>query len=206
MTDYQLQYDEGVTLESENSEFRRSDDRTLHSTHLVLTNKNLLYVREKIRMFGANEVYIDRYPLRDIKVIDGKAQIRLTKHGDCQAFAISMRSGEVTFYLYNTGSFKPRKETIRWANAISMAVTGKPLQENTPEKAAIPGVGFLAETIKGTVDTFKEAWGGTNTPDSPQVSAVADMVSAKCTGCRAPLSGVKGQRVQCRYCDTEQVL
>ena len=42
----------------------------------------------------------------------------------------------------------------------------------------------------------------TTTPPQPP----ANQTTRKCIGCTAPLSGTQGQKVTCKYCDTEQVI
>jgi len=39
-----------------------------------------------------------------------------------------------------------------------------------------------------------------------QQNSSVERVSTKCSGCHAPITGVKGKSAVCKYCDTEQVL
>jgi len=65
---------------------------------------------------------------------------------------------------------------------------------------AIPGAAYAAETLKGTVDTFKHAFGMKSGSPNPEKGA------RKCTSCGASISGVIGRVVRCPYCDSDQQL
>ena len=94
------------------------------------------------------------------------------------------------------------KDILKWINNISQILTGTtPQAENTKNIMAIPGTAQIAGTVKDTIGAFKDAFGikgkGNQTPEN---------VTTKCIGCRAPLSGAKGQTVRCKYCDTDNTL
>lgn len=169
----------------------------VYADELILTNLNIIHVKKGI--FG-NTKNVKKYPVNQIKIFNGQPQAMLGKQ----------RNGSPQLEIYFLHGLEcfgfqslPKKEVVKWIKAISHLVTG---QESTtvPSGFAIPGTEYLSETIKGTVDTFKNTFGINSKKIDNGISF--EMVTKKCISCSAPLIGEKRQTIHCKYCDTDQVL
>lgn len=168
-----------------------------YTDELILTNQNIIHVKKGV--FG-NTKNVKKYPVNQIKLFNGNPQAMLGKQRN--------GSSQLEIYFLNGHEFfgfqsLNKKEVVQWINAISHLVTG---HESTtvPSGFAIPGTEYLSETIKGTVDTFKNTFGIKSQKIDNGVSS--ERVIKKCISCSAPLIGKKRQTMQCKYCDTDQVL
>ncbi len=180
-------------------------DRVMHgglmasyTDELILTNQNIVYISKG--MFG-NTKSIQRFPINQIKMYNGEPQVIYGKqqNGSPQ-LEIYFMNGHKYFAFQSSG----KKEVTRWVNAIYELLTGnRPSTNPEGTSSAIPGTEYLAKTFKDTIDTFKSTFG----VKTKSNTGVADeKVTKKCISCSAPLSGEKGQIVNCIYCDTDQVL
>lgn len=169
----------------------------VYTDELILTNQNIIHVKKGV--FG-NTKNVKKYPVNQIKIFNGQPQAILGKQ----------RNGTPQLEIYFLNGLEcfgfqslAKKEVVQWINAISNLVTGH--ESNTvPSVFAIPGTEYLSETIKGTVDTFKNTF-GINTKKTDN-SVPSEMVTKKCISCSAPLIGKRRQTMHCKYCDTDQVL
>lgn len=116
-----LDADEGILLQATEIEHYGEREDTLDE--LVLTNKNLIYSYEyKASMFAKAEQRLEKIPLTDIKVVNGKVQVMRIDHDDY---------GDVLQILFIDGTreyfsfFKPKKDIPLWINAITCAITGE---------------------------------------------------------------------------------
>lgn len=165
---------------------------------LILTNLALLVVHKGT--FGKVK-NVQRFPLDQVRVVDGRPQVHpgasseemlqlqvCFTHG-IESFTLGEPDGgfddpELSLrglLLSASGKAKKNEEkqyVASWCDAISGAVLGKPYEEDCSSQ-------------------YGEAKRG---------SASAAHATNRCIGCRAPVSGVQGQRVVCSYCDTEQVI
>lgn len=170
----------------------------LYSDELVLTNVALVVIHKSI-MGGVKD--IQRFSLDQVKVVNGVPQALLGasssgeqqlhvhfSHG-VEAFTLGRADndpGGLLDVLLISPRDKEKRNIAAWQSAISQAVLALP-QKVAP--ARIP------QTLSPKETSPQKA-------SSPSPLAV----TKKCMGCRAPLSGVQGQKVTCNYCDTEQVL
>lgn len=170
----------------------------LYSDELVLTNVALVVIHKSI-MGGVKD--IQRFSLDQVKVVNGVPQALLGasssgeqqlhvhfSHG-VEAFTLGRADndpGGLLDVLLISPRDKEKRNIAAWQSAISQAVLALP-QKVAP--AHIP------QTLSPKETSPQKA-------SSPSPLAV----TKKCMGCRAPLSGVQGQKVTCNYCDTEQVL
>ena len=202
MAKYQLQSYEGVVLQETGICYEPNKLSTAYTDELILTNLNLIHVRKGVFMGTKGVRYI---PLNQVKVIGGK----------CQALVGKAQNGHAILQIYTqqgTEEFafrtKAKKNAGIWANEISRLVTGRD-SENALESQDAPEYDF-EDTVVGQL---KEAFGevgaafgiGFGKSGQQQKSSV-ERVSTKCSGCHAPITGVKGKAAVCKYCDTEQVL
>lgn len=176
----------------------------LYSDELVLTNIALVVIHKSI-MGGIKDT--QRFPLDQIKILNGVPQALLgtSSSGENQlhvhflhgteAFALGRAdddSGGILDILLVSPQDKERRNIAAWQSAISQAVLA------LPQKVASA---HIPQTISPKETSPQNPSSSLPTPPTRPTS-----VTKKCMGCRAPLSGVQGQKVTCNYCDTEQVL
>lgn len=202
MAKYQLQSNEGVVLQETGICYEPNKLSTAYTDELILTNLNLIHVRKGIFMGTKGVRYI---PLNQVKVIGGK----------CQALVGKAQNGYAILQIYTqqgTEEFafptKAKKNAGIWANEISRLVTGRD-SENALESQDAPKYDF-EDTVVGQLKyAFGEvgaAFGIGFGKSGQQQKSSVERVSTKCSGCHAPITGVKGKAAVCKYCDTEQVL
>lgn len=195
MAVFNLMPNESIILKSQN--VAHGGLMAIHTDELILTTQNIIHVKKGV--FG-NTKNVKRYAVNQIKTFNGEPQAILGKqrNGSSQLEIYFLNGHECFGFQSMT-----KKEVVQWINAITKLVTG---HESTtvPLGFAIPGTEYLAETIKGTVDTFKNTIGIKSKKTDNGVSS--EKVTKKCISCSAPLTGNKGQTMHCKYCDTAQVL
>lgn len=183
MANYSLGPNEGIIIQYEGVYHNRK-----HS-EIVLTNQNLICVEANRGVFKTTYNTL-KYPVNQIKVVNGQAQASVMKDGDDWTLQILMKNGTEKFKF--SGEFyerlKKKQEADRWVEQISLLLTGKSA-ENITDSSLIGGVKNVLGSIGINVKAKK-----------------SENVTAKCIGCMAPLSGQQGQTVRCKYCDTEQTL
>lgn len=192
MANYNLQHNESLIMKH---------DRVIHggvmanfTDELILTNLNLVLVSKGL--FGKVKGILT-IPLNQIKIFNNQAQVLLGKtSGGHPQLDVYYTNGQESF------GFESKKEALKWIDNINKLITGKEAEINTSRSMAIPGSEYIAETLRGTVDTFKGAL-GIKPKNNNEVPA---MVAKKCNFCGAPVSGTKGQIVRCQYCDSNQQL
>ena len=202
MAKYQLQSNEGVVLQETSICYEPNKLSTAYTDELILTNLNLIHVRKGVFTGTKGIRYI---PLNQVKVIGGK----------CQALVGKARNGSAILQIYTqqgTEEFafqtKAKKNAGIWANEISRLVTGRD-SENALESQHAPAYDFEDTVIGQLKDAFGEvgaAFGFGFGKSGQQQKISVERVSTKCSGCHAPITGVKGKTAACKYCDTEQVL
>lgn len=169
---------------------------------LVLTNQNLVFVTSK-GVFKTTYIP-QRYPVSQIKMFNGKAQVILGKAGNMDVHFVN---GQETFKFVNNDALfsekKAEKEAERWANAINQLLTGENLDVGTSADTAAIGTEMVTGALKGTIGAVKDAFGIKQNPQNQNVESSKNS-SNKCKFCGAPISGSAGQKVRCRYCDADQ--
>lgn len=207
MKNLNLYSDEAVLLQTNSA--RCTSLESGSTDELILTNRRIIHRWSIPKLFSKNIEHVDEYPLNRIKIVDGKAQAkywRNTANEDDQELRLFLLDQELFFKFWSEKPREARHEIFQWMDAISMQLTGtpadKPAEPSTAK--AIPGVAWLTDTIKGTVDTVRETWTRQNAKQPTPV--VRKPITKQCIGCHAPLSGIQGQRVVCKYCDTKQTL
>jgi hypothetical protein len=200
MANYNLQPNESIIMKSDRVSHKEGIFSAYYTDELILTNLNIVLISKGA--FG-NTKNIQTYPVNQIKVFNGQAQAILAKQKNGSShLEVYFLNGQESF------GFENKKEINRWVDNINQLVTGNPVDIQASESKAIPGTEYIAETLKDTVDTFKEAFGlKTKTNISKSVNSTpAEKVAKQCTACGASISGHKGQIVNCQYCDTKQQL
>ena len=186
MVNLGLQQNEAIVIQ--NTSVRIDDKGSSRSGELYLTNLNIYYVAKG--MFG-NIKGIQKYPLNQLKIVDGKAAAicgKSSADGDSR-LQLFFVGGQQSFEFTNDG----KKEIYRWIDQICQILKCSPQAAE-----ASPPEGFSGK-VKSAFGSLKGALGIGG-------HKKAEKVTVKCVGCMAPLSGDKGQIVRCRYCDTDNTL
>ncbi len=187
--DYNLQPNEGVLLQSINVKHAGASDSC---DELILTNLNIIYIdRGAFTKKVKNVIY---YPLKQLKKVNGKPQILSGVNGKDGSLQLQL------FFYDCQESFefssKAKKEIGKWIRSINSVIEG--FEVENEENHAIPGVAKVAKTIRDTITTF--------TGVLTEKSKNKKMITSKCNGCMAQLSGIKGEVVKCNHCDNKQKL
>lgn len=182
MANYNLAPNEGIIIQYDGAYHNRKD------CEIVLTNQNLICVEENGVFKKTYNVL--KFPVNQIKVVDGQAQASVLKDDYAWILQILFKNGTERFEFQCDffDRLKKKQEADKWVEQISLLLTGKSA-ENITDTSLIGGL----KSALGSV--------GINTRKKPPKN-----ITSKCIGCMAPLSGQKGQRVCCKYCDTEQTL
>ena len=189
---YTLKPDEGVILEAEGVS---SESSMLASDDLVLTHKRIIWVG---RSLWGKVKFVRDIPLDQIKVVNDVAQVKQSKDNR-DHMQIALKNGTTESF-----SFDDAAEAKNWVKAVSEQVVGHPLEPEDADPKPIPELQKAVKTAKNAVGSvaasFGISMGGKNGKHEVEV------VSKRCIGCHAPLTGKRGEKVTCPYCDTVQVL
>ena len=194
--EYQLSPNESIIMKS---------DHVYHGKEkgeLILTNINLVHVTAKGML--KNNYITQRYPINQIKVFNGNAQVILGKSGNIDFYFMN---GQESFRFWNDDTFfsdkKAENEAANWVSAINQLLTGTDAGINNSTKTTVIGTEMIADAIGGTVNAFKGALGfKAKNSSAEQIEKTA----RKCSFCGASISGNTGQIVRCSYCDADQQL
>lgn len=183
MVNYGLMPNEGMIIQYDGVYHNQKQ------SELVLTNQNLICVEKNNGLFKTTYNVL-KFPVNQIKVVNGQVQAFIVKDGDDWIFRVLLRNGteEFKFSCDLFDRLKKKQEADRWVEQINLLLTGKSA-DNTLDTSPI---GNLKKALGSMGINIK-----TKQPEN---------VTLKCIGCMAPISGQKGQTVCCKYCDTEQTL
>lgn len=183
--DLNLQSDEAIILRTEG--VSHGGIMATYSDELVLTNRNIYHIKKGL--FGGAK-QITRFSVNDLKIYDDIAQAKLGKQQNGSVrLELYFKSGEEYY------GFQSKNEVIKWVNAINKLLTGVEMQAVDAGKRSIPGAEAVAETLKGTFDTFKGVFGMKTKSEIDKLK-----VSGKCSSCGAVIVGIKGTSAKCEYC------
>ena len=216
MTKIDLQPNEAIILRDSEMKHDRGGRFDSELDELVLTNQALIVVHKNI--FG-NVKDIQRYALDQVTIANNSPQVVIGmsqnnerqlhvyfRHG-IEAFTLGDADEDsdagILEFLLTPMADKENRNLHNWRSAISQAVLG------LPHNAQI-GVSQAQQT-PAPVQAPASSTAPTPTPTAAPAPAVVASAptthtTKKCIGCMAPLSGIQGQKVICKYCDTEQAL
>lgn len=187
-----LQPNEAPVLKAENVAY---GDSSSFSNELVLTNLNLILIKKGF--FGKTKDVL-YFPLNEIKIVNNKVQALAgkRKNGNSQ-LEVYFRSGDVQCFSFNVAIM--RMEVAKWANAICNQLSQGIEDGYNPNAFAIPGAKAVAESLKGTVDTFKTVFGKKSEQDLAKSKR-----AVFCQNCGASFEGIKGSTAKCPFCESVQ--
>lgn len=215
MAKIDLLADEAIILRDSQITHDRRNGSDSIAGELLLTNFALLVVHKGI-WGGIKEVV--RLPLEQIKIVNGVPQVNIgmSQRGKRQlhvhfaygieAFSLGEAdddSENLIDALLTSAKEKERRNLNEWCNAITHAVLGIPIDEGSafdshagPLSAVMGAVNAVTERVSNSA-VLSSGNGRKSVPANK---------TCRCIGCMAPLSGKEGQRITCKYCDTEQVI
>ncbi|MDR1978054.1 MAG: hypothetical protein LBQ42_04905 [Synergistaceae bacterium] len=205
MANYILQPNEAIILKSKSVKHGFWGGYT---DEIMLTNLNFVWT--SIGTFGfPKKIY--QYPLNQIKVFNGRTQAILGEQSRTKSPMLEMYfvNGQEESFEFPVSAKEAKKEIWKWIKAINIAVTGNELDDGEGEDEISDDSLLGAFREIGT--ELKEAFIGPSKVkrDSKATSAKPahpEKIARKCSSCGAPISGTKGQRVRCKYCDSDQQL
>lgn len=208
--DLHLQPNEGIIIQSAN--VLHGGMMASYTDELILTNLHIIYIKRGI--FGGVKS-VQKFHVDEIKIVHGQVQAIAGKNpiNNCPQLQIYFKDGKETFEFQHSA----RKEIARWIHSINQLLICTDMTSNP--LGNLNGTPQIAEAVRETIGAFKNAITGVKTEhvldgaDTAEYVAsktrsgrTSENVTIKCMGCMAPVSGLKGQRVHCAYCGTEQTL
>lgn len=204
---------EGILKRDSEITHEKRSGRGSWSGELLLTNLALLVVHKGV--FGGPKEVV-RLPLNQIKIIGGVPQAVAGKSADGQrqlhvyfshgieAFTLGTSDEDEEISLksiFTPTSNKEMRNIDEWREAISRAVLNGRQAASTVNVASMSqdaSMAAMRSTTSTSASQKKQSSAGTQ--EAPVY------VTSRCIGCMAPISGTRGQKTTCRYCDTEQVV
>lgn len=154
MADYNLDFDEGIILETEGVR-RSGNGGNSYIKKMLLTNKNIIYVTSQKTggMFSKSVDVVDKIPLSEVKVIDGQVFVA-QKKTDLFEYALQIQFVSGTEeYSYSEGS---KKITNQWVSELNRLLgSGQPVQNPGASKkdffGGLSGLASSVGTMAGTI-------------------------------------------------------
>lgn len=178
---------------------------------LILTNLGIICVNKG---FFGNTKNVYRYPLRQIKRYNGKPQAVLGKlsNGEATLDIFMIDGSKESFYF---DSLTNKRKIGKWISEITKTICGDEDIDDLSDRDSFIDPNSVAGAVVDVVNQVKGA--GAEILGSLGIkpgflkslngsSATPERVSKKCVSCTAPLVGIRGKAVKCKYCDTVQIL
>ena len=216
MSKINLLPNEGILKQDSQITHEKANGKGSWQAELILTNLALIVVH-KGTFGGAKETL--RFPFDQVKVVggapqavpgrssQGEQQLHVHFMKGVEAFSLGASSeDEVSIKsIFAFQSEKEKRNVQEWCAAISRAVLGDfecgsmRSQSHAPQSQNAVGnvVGAIGASLGGLMS---------QPPSSEPAVSAATCATMRCIGCMAPLSGERGQKTVCKYCDTEQVV
>lgn len=160
MSDYNLDFDEGIIIETEGV-FRSGKGGNSFVKKMILTNKNIIYVTSQKTggIFSKSVDVVDKIPLSEVKIFDGHVFVT-QKRTDLFEYALQIQFVYgIEEYSYSEGS---KKITNQWVNELNRLLgNGQPVQNQGASRNNIFGglsgiassVGAMAGTLGQSVSS-----------------------------------------------------
>lgn len=209
MNDYKLEPGEFVIMQTDQVRFGDSS-YTEQLDELVLSNRNIIIVASTSAGLFRRTSKTYKLPLECIACPNGMPQVMALKRGGECHVQVVFETETISF-----GFSGERKRTAeRWADGIRRAAVGDLARIRTEDSAMPKELLDLADGAKQVFGAVfaggsAVAGGASAMPSNSapvQKAKKPPMVSRKCNGCHAPLSGREGAVVTCEYCGMKQTL
>ena len=189
MADYNLDFDEGIIIETEGVH-RSGNGGNSYIKKMLLTNKNIIYVTSQKTggMFSKSVDVVDKIPLSEVKVINGQVFVT-QKKTDLFEYALQIQfvSG-IEEYSYSEGS---KKITNQWVSELHRLLgNGQPVQEQSAtNKSFLGGLSDLASSIGTMAGTLGQSV-------SSAAKQAADQAGIAYENARAQMEAKKQEQAQ----------
>lgn len=188
----QMQPDEWIVMKSGPGAFHGRRPRPGLPKELILTSRNVILVSSN--MLG-KQTGFRYFPLDQVKVIDGRPQVMMSSSPGFNLLDLYLRNGQETF------GFQTKAELRLWVDNISKLLTGRGDEIGEVSERSHTATSQLVDSVKDTVDVFKSSFGLGSAKAAAAAPAV-ERFAGKCESCGAPISGIVGRVVKCRFCDS----
>lgn len=189
MADYNIDFDEGIIIETEGVH-RSGDGGNSYIKKMLLTNKNIIYVTSQKTggMFSKSVDVVDKIPLSEVKVINGHVFVTQKKI-DLFEYALQIQFvSNIEEYSYSEGS---KKITNQWVSELNRLLgNGQPMQEQSTSKMNF--LGGLSE-IASSVGTMAGTLGQSVSSAAKQA---ADQAGITYENARAQIEAKKQEQAQ----------
>lgn len=162
---------------------------------LMLTDEYLVRVETEVGLFKNKKVPHPR-SLSELVIVDGIAKVEVKIGNGGWDLIFTFKNG---FEVYNFGSRKSEADLFEERAKSILPKTKVEDQFLETIKDVVNVAGVVGSAIGNKI-------GKKFGVDLNLGSQNNSIVTTKCVCCHAPLSGKKGQKVICKYCDNEQVL
>ena len=194
MMSINLLSNEGIVEQFDRVGCESPDFKGYECGELILTTVNLVFTYTQIKMFAKDVEHTFSWPLRDIKVVQGKPQL-IIDQGDAHQCDIMLRHGKLELRMYS------HVDLVKLANGVNKLITGSDEDIVGAPKTFISGI---ASMLSDAGREVTEAFGMRNPAKSGNTGSKT--VSRCCAGCGAPLHGRQGTSVTCEYCSRSEQL
>lgn len=188
LRDSEVKHDRGKSLDSE------YDELVLTNQALIVAHKGLFGITKDVQRFPLDQVIMTNGSPRVMIGMShtSEKQLHVFFHHGIEAFSLGDSDEDASDglldLLFSSTKDKENRNLQQWQKAVSEAVIALHQDDLHTDWRAQPA--SSAVSSKG----------------SEAASAPVIHTTKKCIGCMAPLSGMQGQKVICKYCDTEQAL
>lgn len=172
MVDLNLDFDEGIILETEGVHCSKNGKKTLIKK-MILTNKNIIYVTSQKTggMFSKSVNVAKKVPLSEIKVINGQVLVSQLKTDLFEyGLQIQFMSG-VEKYSYNEGS---KKITNQWINELNRLLGDEQsiqTQDSIRKEEMFGGLSDIASSVGTMAGTLGQSMSSAAKQAADQVNA-----------------------------------
>lgn len=193
MADYNLDFDEGIIIETEGVH-RSGNGGNSYIKKMLLTNKNIIYVTSQKTggMFSKSVDVVDKIPLSEVKVINGQVFVT-QKKTDLFEYALQIQfvSG-IEEYSYSEGS---KKITNQWVSELHRLLgNGQPVQEQSAtKKSFLEGLSGLASSVGTMAGTLGQSV-------SSAAKQAADQAGITYENARAQMEAKSRNRLRQKLC------
>lgn len=175
-----------------------------YTDELIVTNMHLICVKKGIL---GNTKGIEKFPLKQIKVYNGKPQAMQGKLSNgTPALEVYFVDGKIESFWFQSSH---KKKIGSFIKAIYSAFGAESLLDDELSGSSADGlIGTFMDVGEEFVGVGKELLGafGIKAGEKRGGQSSLVMVNKKCVSCSAPLSGQQGETIKCKYCDTVQTL
>ena len=178
----ELQLNPGETVIMTQTDIKYGKGPGAQKNELTLTNQSLILTKKS---FFGKVKDVTRYPLEDVVITGGQAQVRVSKPDIVSAaLDVYFKTGRERF------GFTWEDDVKDWANAINTLLTG---QSDLYKKSDwMEGISDMADSLYNVSKKVRKTFGIKST----------EKVSGTCSACGASLTGTAGESVRCPYCGT----